>query len=201
VSAFYDHNPAQSDNSPKPNPAVPAPQPITNSNNKSDNSVSPSNSPQTENSGKDKPFEVENSAKIIKFEKEGMVHSELSQNNDGKDNSAKPVEKPSAKNDNQTLIINLKEVRKITLRNDGKLEIEFNNVENEGKENNYCSSISQVLSSEQITNNSELQKIKDYCQKSNKNSLNQQELNNLLQDAKNSSNSLSSPKPQNYRAL
>lgn len=186
VSTFHDGNPTSSDNSPKPNPATPVPQSITNSNDKNDNSVSPYHNRIRNN---DNSSEVKNSVKTIRFE---------NKENDNKDNSAKSNEKSPAQSDNQTLIINLKEVKNITLRNDGKLEIEFNNA---GENNNNWISKNQLVSSEQIVNNSELQKIKDYCQKNGKNSLNQQELNNLLQAAKNNSNLFPSPKSQNYRAL
>ncbi|CFW92908.1 protein of unknown function (Glucocorticoid receptor-like; DNA-binding domain) [endosymbiont DhMRE of Dentiscutata heterogama] len=77
-------------------------------------------------------------------------------------------------NDNKNLVIDLKNVKKITLRGDGNLEIEFNNSENDDY------SISQIVTDEQISNNQELQKIKNYCQEKGKNSLNQQELNSLL---------------------
>ncbi|KLL05119.1 MAG: hypothetical protein MRERV_5c064 [Mycoplasmataceae bacterium RV_VA103A] len=82
--------------------------------------------------------------------------------------------KENGLNKNELLVIDLKNVKKIILRDDGKLEIEFDNTQNDN-----CSII-QVITDEQIKDNQELQKIKNYCQKNGKNSLNQQELNNIL---------------------
>jgi len=89
-------------------------------------------------------------------------------------NPAKSTEKSPNRVDNEALTIDLKNVKKITLRADGKLEIEFNNTKN----SNY--SISQILTTEQIGNNQELQKVRDYCQKHGKNSLGQQELSRII---------------------
>jgi len=171
------NNPDKSGNSSRPNPADP--QLITNSGGKSDNSVSPTNSPQP-NLGPD----------IRSDNKISIKPEDRNKNTTSGPDSANTQNK----NDNKTLIINLKEVKKITLWNDGRLEIEFNNPESE----NY--SLSQVISSEQINNNQELRKVKDYCQQNNRTSLGQQELNNLLQNTENNS-SLSHAKPQNYQTL
>lgn len=104
--------------------------------------------------------------KTIKFENKENV----SKNNLTKPNSN--WETAPAKNDNQTLIINLKSIKKITL-NANNLVIEF-------KATNNNKPILQDITAEQINNNQELQDIKNYCQKNNKTSLNQQELNSLI---------------------
>jgi len=85
-------------------------------------------------------------------------------------------ENESSKNDNEALIIDLKKVKKITLTADGSLEIESNGTQN----GNHWHSISQIITAEQVSSNQELQKIKNYCQKNNKSTLNQQELNSIL---------------------
>ncbi|CAG8751746.1 12057_t:CDS:2, partial [Racocetra persica] len=71
--------------------------------------------------------------------------------------------KENGLNKNELLVIDLKNVKKIILRDDGKLEIEFDNTQNDN-----CSII-QVITDEQIKDNQELQKIKNYCQKNDKN--------------------------------
>jgi hypothetical protein len=168
------------DNSPSPNSATPVPQSITNSNDKSDNSVNPGNSPKP-NPGKDNLSEGKNNVKTIKFESK-------------EDNPANSTENSPIKTDNQTLIINLKDIKQITLTTDGNLVIEFNN-----SESNH--SISQVITSEQINNNQELQKVKNYCQKNNKSALNQQELNSLINANKTNSTPTPKTKDDNNNAL
>lgn len=165
-------------NSPSPNPAAPAPQPITNSDSKkSDNSVNPSNSSQP-NPGKDKSSEVKSDVKTIKFE----------------NNSTNPIENSPNQADNKTLIINLKNVKKITLTTEGNLVIEFDNK----RENNWYST-SQTITPDQINNNQELQTVKNYLDKNNQSSLNQHELNELL--SKNDNNSVSVEKPKDNNLL
>jgi len=91
-------------------------------------------------------------------------------------NSANPGENYSPKRDNKTLIINLKDIKQITLTTDGNLVIEFS----EKLENGYSISQRQVITAEQINNNQELQIVKNYCQQNGKTSLNQQELNSVV---------------------
>jgi hypothetical protein len=165
------------DNSPKSNPA--APQLITNSNDKNDNSVkvNPGNSPKP-NSGKDNNLsetKSNNNVKTIKFE---------NKEEDGKNN---PTKSSSAESDNKVLVIDLKDIKKITLRADGKLEIEFNNAEGD----NYT--ISQVIADEQINNNQTLQKAKNFLEKSKQNSLSQSELTKLTQNNSTSTNPTKNP--------
>ncbi|CAG8620169.1 23_t:CDS:1, partial [Paraglomus occultum] len=145
-------NNGDKDNSPSPNPAAPAPQLITDSNKKNDNSVNPGHSP--------KPNPEKDS---LPEEKNGK-----------EDNAVKSTENSPIKTDNQILISQcLRDIKQVTLTADGDLIIEFNNSEN-------SHSISQVVTSGQINNNQELQKIKNYCQRNGKNSLSQQELNSIL---------------------
>jgi len=42
--------------------------------------------------------------------------------------------------------------------------------------------MTQIVTNEQLSKSQELQKIRDFCQKNNKTSLNQQELNNIFKD-------------------
>jgi len=108
----------------------------------------------------------------------------VSNNNDNQPNSPLINHDKSPENDNgepmekqlTPSIIDLKNVKKITLREDSELEIEFNSTQN----GNYWHSISQIITPEQISNNQELQKVKDYCQKHGLTSLNQQELNGIF---------------------
>jgi hypothetical protein len=164
----------QDDNSPKPNPATPAPRPITNSNDQNDNSVKVNlgNSPQP-NLGKDKSSEGKSEVKTIKFEKI----------------PPKSTEKSPNEGDAQTLIINLRSIKKIALTSDGNLVIEFN--VNDKSE-------TQIITNKQITNSQELQKAKDYLQKENKKSLSQQEFNSLISA---NSNSTLTEKPKNNMPL
>ncbi|CAI2168941.1 2364_t:CDS:10, partial [Funneliformis geosporum] len=133
-SAFHDRNPTSSGNSPKPIPAVPNSQPITNKSDK-------------------------NNVKVIKFE----------------DNLLKPTENSPVKTDNQTLIINLKSIKHITLTSDNNLVIEFNKVET-----NSARQEVEIVNDKQIGSSQELQKIKNYLQGSGEKSINQQKLNSIL---------------------
>jgi len=174
------------ENSPSPNPAAPAPQ-ITNENSESDNSVkvNPGNSPQP-NPGKDNQSETKNDNKVktIRFE---------NKENEGKNDSTNPVENSPNKTDNETLIINLKEIKKITLSG-GNLIIEFDNKQ----ESNHWYSISQTITPDQIKNNQELQTVKNYLEKNNQNSLSHQELNKLLSKDK---QAVSPEKPKDNNLL
>ena len=63
---------------------------------------------------------------------------------------------------------------------------------------NYWSSISQTITPDQIKSNQELQKVKNYLDKNNQNSLNQQELERILSP---SNNSVSPKKPKDNNLL
>ena len=73
------------------------------------------------------------------------------------------------------LIIELKRIKKITLRNDSKLEIEFNSFQNNQNDSSGFL-VNQIMTNKQVDNNQELQAVKNYLQKTNKDSLNQREL-------------------------
>jgi len=65
------------------------------------------------------------------------------------------------KNNNELLVIKLKNIKKITLRNHSELEIEFNSVQNnQNASSGYL--INQIMTSEQVDNNQELQKVRSY---------------------------------------
>lgn len=166
-SAFYDRNPVQSDNSPKPNPVVPALQSVTNSNDQSDEvKVNPGSSPKP-NPGKGETSETKNNVETIRFEK----------------NPVNPASEksPNKTSDNETLIINLNNVKKISLNAEGNLMIEFKKEEQWG---NY--STFQTITLNQVNSSQELQKVKNYLEKNNQNSLNQQELDKLFSKSNNS---------------
>jgi len=137
-------------------------QEITNSNGTRDNSASLENSPQL-NPGKDKSPEVKSNVKTIRFE---------NKENNSQNNSAK------SNDDNKVQIIDPRSIKQITLTADGNLVIEFNSEKLENGDS--ISQNQQVITSEQINNNQELQAIKNYCQQNGKNSLSQQELSNIL---------------------
>ncbi|CAG8568809.1 6551_t:CDS:2 [Paraglomus brasilianum] len=144
-------------------------QEITNSNSTRDDSTSLENSPQL-NPEKDKSPEVKNSVKTIRFE---------NKENNSQNNSAK------SNDDNKVQIIDPRSIKQITLTADGNLVIEFNSEKLENGDS--ISQNQQVITSEQINNNQELQKIKNYCQRNGKNSLSQQELNSLINTNKSDS--------------
>src|SRR5207248_10473872 len=96
-------------------------------------------------------------------------------------NPAKSTEKSPNQTDNETLIINLKNVKKITQTAEGNLVIEFNSKQKD----NY--SFSQTITPEQINNSKELQKVKNYLEKNNQTSLSQQELEKIFNKSSNSS--------------
>ncbi|CAG8770981.1 5932_t:CDS:1, partial [Ambispora leptoticha] len=147
--------------------------------NQSDSSVkvNPDNSPQP-NPGKDSPSEEKNNIKTIKFENKEDNHEK---------NSSKSTEK--SPEDNQTLILNLRNIKKITLTSDGNLVIEFNESEN----NHANRQKTQIITTEQIKQSQELQTIKSHCQKNGNSSLSQQELSKIIGAA----NSTATEKPQN----
>lgn len=166
-------NNSDKDNLLPPNSATP--QPITNSNSKSDNSANPSNSPQPDSEPDKSP---ESKIKTIKFE--------------NKENDSKNSPNQT---DNENLVINLKNVKKITLTAGGNLVIELNNQ----KEGNY--SISQTITPDQINTSRELQKVKNYLEKNNQSSLNQQELNRILNKNNTSAPQSEKPKENNNNIL
>jgi len=155
--------------SPSTDSATPVPQSITNSNDKSDDSANPDNSPKP-SPEKDNSSEAENSVKTIRFE---------NKENNSQNNSAK------SNDDNKVQIIDPRSIKQITLTADGNLVIEFNSEKLENGDS--ISQNQQVITSEQINNNQELQKIKNYCQRNGKNSLSQQELNSLINTNKSDS--------------
>jgi len=171
-----DNNNNDKDNSPSPNPTIQAPQSIINSNDTPDNSASPESSPQL-SPEKDKSPEAKNNVKTIRFENK----ENNSQNNSGKSND----------DDNQ--IIDPRSIKQIILTADGNLVIEFS-----GEKSDSMSQNQQIITSEQISNSQELQKIRNYCQRNNKSVLSQQELNSIL--AANSSTT-ESPKGGNNTLL
>jgi hypothetical protein len=82
----------------------------------------------------------------------------------------------SAKNkDNKTLIIDLKNAKKITLTPEGNLVIEFDD-----KQGNNYTYPEQIITPDLINNSQELQTIKNYCQQSGKSSLSRSDLNNIF---------------------
>ncbi|CAI2162024.1 2934_t:CDS:10 [Funneliformis geosporum] len=99
-----------------------------------------------------------------------------------KNNSEKNPTDSFQNQTNETLIINLSEVKQITFTSEGNLVIEFNPSQSEPQANSV-----QVITAQQIATNSELVRVKDYCQRTSKNSLGQQELNSILGAGNNSS--------------
>ncbi|CAI2191660.1 6542_t:CDS:2 [Funneliformis geosporum] len=140
------------DNSPKSNPAASTPQPITNSNDKNDNSVGSVNAPPSSSEPKNSS-EIKISPKPV---------------GESKDNPREKLQNETEKGNNQTPVINLKDIKKISLVGDN-LVIEFNQSEKR-----------QTVVSEQITNNQELSAVKNYLRKNNQTSLSQQELNKIF---------------------
>jgi hypothetical protein len=79
------------------------------------------------------------------------------------------------KSNNEVLTIDLERIKKITLRGNNKLEIEFNSVQKVQNVSHYYS-VNQVLSDEQVDSNQLLREISNYLQKTGKDGLNHQEL-------------------------
>jgi len=166
------------------------------SNNKPQMPVENSKVP-AEGNEKDKPKSVTESSKNSPENDKILPENSDKNENSGKNNSPQPVIKSSSEENQRSsefLVINLKkainnacginidpqrDIKQIALTSDGNLIIEFNN-----SASNH--SIGQVITSEQINNNQELQKIKNYCQQNGKNSLSQQELNSLINGNKTS---------------
>ncbi|CAG8601462.1 12765_t:CDS:2 [Ambispora gerdemannii] len=136
-------------------PNLASSQSLTNSNGKSDNPVnSPNSNPEPDQS-------PASSIKTIKFE---------NKEDDDNNNPTDPVEKSS----NKKLVINLRDIKQITLTPDGNLVIEFNKSENNNSQE------TQIITDQQINSSQELQTVKNYLQKSKQKSASQQELNNIL---------------------
>jgi len=152
----YNYGPTQSDNSSKPNPAAPAPQSITNENSESDNSVkvNPGNFPQP-NPGVEKA--PKDSPKIV-----------INQEGNQKNNPGKVQPNETKPDNNQVLVINLKDIKKISLVGDS-LVIEFNQSEQ-----------TQTIVSEQVNSSQELSMVKNYLQTTQRSSVNSQELANVI---------------------
>jgi len=150
-----------------------SPQSLTNSNVRSDNPISnsPKSIPELDRSSA-------SSIKTIKFE---------NKEDDDNNNYTDPVEKSS----NKKLVINLRDIKQITLTPDGNLVIEFNKSENDNSEQ-----VVQTVTDEQISVNQELQIVKNYLQKNKQKSASQQELNNVL-----STNSTSTEKPEDNNSI
>jgi len=150
-----------------------SPQSLTNSNVRSDNPISnsPKSIPELDRSSA-------SSIKTIKFE---------NKEDDDNNNYTDPVEKSS----NKKLVINLRDIKQITLTPDGNLVIEFNKSENDNSEQ-----VVQTVTDEQISINQELQIVKNYLQKNKQKSASQQELNNVL-----STNSTSTEKPEDNNSI
>src|SRR4051794_12128946 len=140
------------DNSPSPNPAGSGFSIETDSNGKNDNSVNPASSPQPNPEKSDYSFEIK-----------------LNPSTDNQKNSPQTNRDEAKKeNNNQMLVINLKDIKQISLVGDN-LVIEFNQSEQ-----------TQMVVSEQITNNRELSAVKNYLQNSHRSSMNSQELAQII---------------------
>ena len=100
------------------------------------------------------------------------------------------------KNNNELLVIKLKNIKKITLRNHSELEIEFNSVQNnQNASSGYL--INQIMTSEQVDNNQELQKVRSYLWKSGEVSLNRQQLTEFFNSSSAPSETPNSSKDTN----
>jgi len=93
----------------------------------------------------------------------------------GENNSEKKPANPAP--EQSPLIISLRDIRKIYLTSNECLVIEFNNSTNR-----------QIINSEEVNRNSELQRIKSYCRENQKNNLSQQELNSIFSTSTGNSN-------------
>ncbi|CAI2194647.1 16368_t:CDS:2, partial [Funneliformis geosporum] len=134
-------------------------------NDNSDNSVGSVNAPPSNS-------EPKNSSEI---------KISLNQAGEPKNNPREKSQNETEKGNNQTPVINLKDIKKISLVGDN-LVIEFNQSEKR-----------QTVVSEQITNNQELLAVKNYLRKNNQTSLSQQELNKIF--SKENNNAVSTKKP------
>ncbi|CAG8480520.1 460_t:CDS:2, partial [Ambispora leptoticha] len=89
----------------------------------------------------------------------------------------------SHKSSNEVLVIDLKRVKKITLRNNSKLEIEFISIHN-NQNVNECYLVNQALTNKQVDNSQDLKTVRDYLRETGKDSLNHQELAAILNPKK-----------------
>jgi len=105
--------------------------------------------------------------------------------NDNKNGS----ENEPAEQNNEKMVINLGNIKKITLTSKGELVIEFN-------KSNGVALITQIITDEQINSNQELQKAKTYLKGQNKTSINQAEFSKLI-----SGGATSAEKPKDNHAL
>lgn len=88
-------------------------------------------------------------------------------------NNKSSSEDELVKQNNKKMVINLGNIKKITLTSKGELVIEFN-------ESNEVALVSQIITSEQINSSQELQKAKSYLKSQNKTSINQAEFSKLI---------------------
>ncbi|CAG8489947.1 13550_t:CDS:2 [Gigaspora margarita] len=157
-----------------------------------DNSISPTQPPQSENN----PNRFKSSQPIEPGTNE-KNHNNGQKSLENRDKDGEKEIKVVNNNDGEVLIIDLKNIKKITLREDGKLEIEFESSEKNGR----WYSLSQVIDTEQLNSSQELQTIKQYCQKSDKTSLSQQELNSIFNTNRTDTRALTSKPTDNNNAL
>jgi hypothetical protein len=141
---------------------------VNNSGDKSDNSVNSSDSPKP-NPGKDNSSEI----KIT-----------LNTEDDRKNNSNSNSDANENQSDKKVLVINLKNIKKISLSGNS-LVIEFNGGEKAEKT---------VISEQEVVNNRKLSKVKNYLRDTQRSSVSAEELNGILNTNSNSSN----PRKNNY---
>jgi hypothetical protein len=140
------------------NPTSPNFQPITNSDSKSDNSVGPVNSPQSNS-------EPKNSSEIKISLNQAVGESSR---NEPKNNPGEKSQNGANNDNNQVLVLNLKDIKKISLIGDN-LVIEFNQSEQ-----------TQTVVSEQVNSSQELSAVKNYLQTTQRSNVNGQELANII---------------------
>lgn len=108
--------------------------------------------------------------------------------NDGENNPSKKDDEKDAKK----LVISLLAIKKITLTAEGNLVIEFN-------ENGRIVPPTQTITTGHISQSQELQKVKDYLQKENKNSISRQEFDKIMNP--NSTTATPTKNPESNHAL
>lgn len=133
--------------------------------------------------------------KINKVEKSDDDNSQPLEIKNGERNSKKIEIVENNKSNNEVLTIKLNRIKKITVKNDN-LEIEFNGVQSD-QNGSQLYSVNQVITNEQVDNNQELKAVKDYLQKTGKDSLNRKELEEFF----NSSSVPSEEKPKDTNKL
>lgn len=162
-------NKSDKDNSPSPNF-----QPITNSDSKGDNSVDPVNVPPSNSEPRKNSSEI----KISLNQVAGEPSRNEPKNNLG-EKSQNGANEVSA--NNQVLVINLKDIKKISLVGDD-LVIEFSQSEK-----------TQTVVSEQIVNSQELSAVKDHLRNTHCSSVSQQELAQIISADNPNSNAQTQP--------